>query len=541
MSITNEILRTIRSHAFKALKQYPFYTSKTDGSLTTLSLFGDTYQFFFDAERKITWFNSKHHYVNSHNYKLCTKYKDWEGIFSFPRSIVFDCYSTFLKKEGLEIRGKDSAKRIGIECRIVTSQVYHADKNKMSRIFGGILWKYLDKDIASLAIKSFGFSTDSFDYALISNNLEEVQDTLNKAPSILPIWRRLALIKILKACFQKMPSSQKNKLGLDFSFSYEEDLFFLLGKVSPDDLSDFHCPNFIDLVKSHLTKMGLTKAAWRFLLKLTPRIVSIILHSTGTGKCLVNVLNWFAEIGVVPRHSLVKPIMNVIGHLFFTEDLTAVMRAALTKASKMRSGIKTFYDGQMRLVLDWFEQSGVQHDVSRSLTMRQDKGFARTKLIQLDSNQRKTNWDWFMRQQRQWHDALNLLERQRAKEATQNNTWDSLLEETFIKGFKVVPLLSSYDLIDEGKDMHHCVGSYSDNCISGKSRIFSIRDKEDNKIATLELSYSVSFNGSFQNTWSVNQCRAVCNGSVSNEVKEVAEEVAKQYNKLTRKENRIAI
>lgn len=534
MPLTREMMRPAGSKAFKELKKYKFYESETEGSLTTVSLFGDTYQFFFDAERKMAWMNSKHHYKECHNFKLCTKHKDWEGIFSFPRSIVYESFMKSFREQDIKLNGVEENKRLGTECRIVVNQVYKADKHKMARIFGGFLWKHYNSELACMALKAFGLGASAFDYALIANNEEEIRDTLQKAPAILPIWRDLALAKI-------MGRSAKGREILAPSFDHENfhDHLSALGyfaqKFNPKDAESFSCPDIVKLVKDKLDNFGLTGAGWRYLLKLTPRIVSIILRSVGLTDLFTRLLNWFAEIGVVPRHSLVKPIMNNLSGMILTNDLTALMRVALTKASKMRTGVKTFFSGQMHFVLDWFQKAGIEHQVDRALSLTGGKGFARSHAVQLDPNQRKASWEWFMRQQREWHEAIDLAERLKLKARTEDNSWESALQEVVVKGYKIIPLTSSYELIDEGKDMHHCVGSYSENCLEGNSRIFSIRDKENNKIATLELRFTTYFSGKTQHGWVVNQCRGVCNGDVSAELKTVAEEVARKYNKAVEK------
>ena len=53
-------------------------------------------------------------------------------------------------------------------------------------------------------------------------------------------------------------------------------------------------------------------------------------------------------------------------------------------------------------------------------------------------------------------------------------------------GFEFIQMRTAQDLVDEGKAMHHCVGSYADRCASGKSIIFSMR-KNERSYVTIEL------------------------------------------------------
>jgi hypothetical protein len=81
--------------------------------------------------------------------------------------------------------------------------------------------------------------------------------------------------------------------------------------------------------------------------------------------------------------------------------------------------------------------------------------------------------------------------------------------------------------------MHHCVASYSKQCLLGKSRIFSIRIS-DMKIATAEIkkeSFSAYERADDKSTdWSLSQTRGKCNATVPPEVEAVAKQIAKRYN-----------
>ncbi len=55
--------------------------------------------------------------------------------------------------------------------------------------------------------------------------------------------------------------------------------------------------------------------------------------------------------------------------------------------------------------------------------------------------------------------------------------------------YKLVPLVTPQQLLDESKVMEHCVITYIDDCAGGYSRIFSVLDAaNDQRIATAELS-----------------------------------------------------
>jgi hypothetical protein len=139
-----------------------------------------------------------------------------------------------------------------------------------------------------------------------------------------------------------------------------------------------------------------------------------------------------------------------------------------------------------------------------------------------------------MRQQIEWHEMIQ----RRQRDAVKREKWDSLLETFIFKGYEVVPLVTSLELFDEGKEMHHCVGDYSKQCLLGTSRIFSIR-KEGMKVATAEIALDqfdpdFGYNNKIPKnaTWSLQQVRGKCNDEVSKDITIVANQIATRYNRL---------
>jgi hypothetical protein len=546
MKVTKEAERKAGSLAFFELKKYKFYEKKEEDDVTTLSLFGDKYKFHMDRKKKMLWMVSTHHYQQSSNFKLATRHKEWAGVFSFPRSLVADTMGKYFHSQSMEVSGGEANHKMGIQYRIVANQAYGGDKNKLARIFGGVLWKMLDREIACLAIKPFGLSASSIDYTLIWNNKEEFVDTLEKAPGILPLWREIVLVKMYNDRDKSMPVPVAHKdrsRGLD-GWKYEESLDpnhpsqIATSFNYPLKATSFSFPNIVDTVKKHLEGHGLTSAAWRYLLKLPPRSVMILMRGM-SGKEVVPLLNWMAAVGVVPRYSLLKPmVQNVFNQVARTDDLTALMRAGLTAAQECKRGIRQFWDNQMSMVMDWFRAAGQQQEAGYLPVVKQEFTVggravmvARNQVV-LDHNQRKAGWDWFMRQQEEWHRTAS----DKAKSKVENDSWDSALGEIEYKGYNIIPLMTTHQLIDEGKEMHHCVGSYANRCLDGYIRIFSIR-KGDAKVATMELTDSFTehvypaITGNPKDRWKVGQIRGVCNTEPTDEMKRVAEGVARRYNK----------
>jgi hypothetical protein len=73
--------------------------------------------------------------------------------------------------------------------------------------------------------------------------------------------------------------------------------------------------------------------------------------------------------------------------------------------------------------------------------------------------------------------------------------WPALCEtwQSPTSGYKVVPLLSAEDLVEEGKLMNHCVGGYYDVCRRGNSQIFSIQTEDGKRVATIEIACEFNY------------------------------------------------
>lgn len=95
------------------------------------------------------------------------------------------------------------------------------------------------------------------------------------------------------------------------------------------------------------------------------------------------------------------------------------------------------------------------------------------------------------------------------------------------KQFTAHPLNSDLLLLNESRQMRHCVITYSRYCIEGNTRIFSIH-QNDQPIATVELDC-------ISNTWSPVQTRGVMNQSVPPQIDHAANQIADAYNDAWRR------
>lgn len=114
----------------------------------------------------------------------------------------------------------------------------------------------------------------------------------------------------------------------------------------------------------------------------------------------------------------------------------------------------------------------------------------------LNNNQVKRGWNYLEKLSEEWHQHEDLygLSEEQIYEYPSWNCAVADLQEDWLSAvphgnvYKLVPLITPHQLLEETKSMHHCVAAYLDDCISGKARIFSVRDSiSDQSIATVEL------------------------------------------------------
>jgi len=121
--------------------------------------------------------------------------------------------------------------------------------------------------------------------------------------------------------------------------------------------------------------------------------------------------------------------------------------------------------------------------------------FIATKPV-LDKNQIKRGWECLEKLSEEWHqheNAYGLYEEYideypswSCAVSERQDEWLSAIPTNNV--YKLVPLTTPRQLLEESISMHHCVVTYLDDCISGNVRIFSIRACANNeRIATAEL------------------------------------------------------
>jgi len=114
----------------------------------------------------------------------------------------------------------------------------------------------------------------------------------------------------------------------------------------------------------------------------------------------------------------------------------------------------------------------------------------------MNKNQVKRGWLYFEKLSEKWSKQLESINYLNELMAAYPD-WNCFVADHHDKWLKNLPAVSPYQimpintskmLLDEAERMKHCVFGYLGRCISGNTRIFSVRDKNTgNSIATVEL------------------------------------------------------
>lgn len=94
--------------------------------------------------------------------------------------------------------------------------------------------------------------------------------------------------------------------------------------------------------------------------------------------------------------------------------------------------------------------------------------------------------------------------------------WKSVLDAPFQTVSRSIhQLLTAKELMEEGADMGHCVGSYAIHCLSGDAVICSVRDRDGRRCSTMQVSISQDKKGDVKA--SIAQHKGKCNVEPSSE------------------------
>ena len=385
-------------------------------------------------------------------------------------------------------------------------------KSSAIRCFYSHIWRHINRDDARLTFRlEGGRGANLRVYQQIRAYREVLLELEQESPQLLP------LITHYCAGF----TTQPDPLPLDSAVLGR----ICAGSTSQPDLLPLDRAIFGRIKERMKTQDGLTEAGWRVLTRMGAGGV-FPWRSTDAGK--FELLNLLGSAGPVKvPATLLRWYRNCrIQHLLTGGYQFSAFGAQTPDARFPRSVAERI----LRLALEQSLVAKKRHRLNRfiaeELSLVEDALLADGATVNLP---RQLSWGWLMRYQAAWHE----LQHAEMLTAQQGIQWDSALAEFTHGKFQVVPLTDAAVLYEEGKLMRHCVSSYSEGCLDGASRIFSVRQSGLTRpVATLELRRSKgrAASGARQEVWRLGQVKGFANSKVSKQIQQLAALVARRYN-----------
>lgn len=149
------------------------------------------------------------------------------------------------------------------------------------------------------------------------------------------------------------------------------------------------------------------------------------------------------------------------------------------------------------------------HDISAKifypiiLIECEKRGYFITQLSRLRTDELQTRlWEKVLPHEiieasRYWHSPRVNFSNRVNSSGLVNTEWSSFVHEAFAYEDRVfIPLNSSAKLVEEGKEMNHCVWSFTSRCLLEDYHVFSMRDAAGNRKSTLSVIHKVEPDGS---------------------------------------------
>ena len=281
--------------------------------------------------------------------------------------------------------------------------------------------------------------------------------------------------------------------------------------VTPEDRI-VHPGEIINLVREDMTQLGLEARAWKTFSQTPEALTRSIARNLGRTRTAATFMNAMARCQARPTPGLVR-------NLEFLK-----IWDSMQKDAEIPLGL-IFRESQRRLQ----EKPGNRAQDELAQECYQAWDYCRAMNIE---NRRvgSTTFAGLMKRSREWHRQITWEKLQDEWTRTMKNqnglhhAWNSLLETPIgLDDLTVVHLGSQRDLFIESREMHHCIHSYTDRCLSGYSRIFSIL-RGGKKIATGEITREGQ-------SWKATQTRGVLNGEAPREIQQAMDMVAIRYSR----------
>jgi len=360
-----------------------------------------------------------------------------------------------------------------------------------------VLCKHLDRDVCRIMAKAGVGTMPMGVYNTICRQKEEALK-YEATPGLLAVW-----------------ISSMYRSGAMGDYEYPRGV---RGKFNRE------CPGPMEIWESKVGHLHPTSQKW--LMKLSgPRMRVLI--KMNEYDCAFHLRAAEVTAGTPFRASCMRIGVHMSAYEKMEGDMNPAKQAflvAFLREAKKKRGIRNWIDQEVELVKDY---------------ARQDN-------LVLDRNQLRAPWSWWVKKSEQWHEEMAERARRRREEQDRDpenlraqqqpawmpdaaiaqqrdlKKWDLICPEVKQGKFLAKAMDSWSALQVEGNRMGHCVGSYWDSCVTGRSLIFHLsRGKYE---STLELCQN-------DGVWSVNQNRGEGNKQVK-QLDDFAWYVALEVNKV---------
>jgi len=291
----------------------------------------------------------------------------------------------------------------------------------------------------------------------------------------------------------------------------------IAGWIDPRRKAD--APVDLAHLKAALAARGVNGRGWRLCLDYGDAMfepLGPIWLDPGSEACrLENAVTWLkllqaCEMDVLPPPELVASIhgwplprgeLSSIPPIYFR----TVWKAAVAAQYAGRS-IEAFIQDEVRLVTLWLCEKRL--------------------LLSPDPALMKAGWQTLLARAKAALTPPRAVPPPRAAQAGACE-WDPYVRRIEWGGYVFVALASAAELEEEGEAMHHCVGSYDENCRDGVTRVYSVRERKSGmRVATCALECSIDDDGI---RWEHDQTKGIRNADVPREVLVAADAVLRSY------------
>ena len=238
-----------------------------------------------------------------------------------------------------------------------------------------------------------------------------------------------------------------------------------------------HSGQLITAARRDMELLGLTASSWRHCTHLPiPLIQALTIPGRQASTMLA--LNLMARARTMPHPRTAQWTQHLLQRSIDHEDITdrntpnqqTALKLILRQSDELQQqgpGDQTHLLGQARNIMDYVLQADRQGQVIRPRTYAS-----------------------LLRRSQQWHQRLRyhparIMEQLKGYDGPLN--WDPIVQQVDCGHYQAHALNNLDELIQEGLRMNHCVATYAPRCASGTSRIYSLRNQDNSRAATVEL------------------------------------------------------